>query len=195
MMISITNFRLRAILTSKERYLVGLQQLDSAAQQVAIMQAKLEQLEPQLKVAAENVAIQVTQVQGAFDVAEVQRQNVKKDETLAMEEASNASEIAENCTAIMSDALPLIQEAESALNTLSSGDIAILKTFKSPPAAIKIVGEAICILKEAKPEKVPNPSKYYNSSGRFQSINGFFSQMVRVLSKITSQHLRNYWAI
>lgn len=162
MMISITNFRLRAILTSKERYLVGLQQLDSAAQQVAIMQAKLEQLEPQLKVAAENVAIQVTQVQGAFDVAEVQRQNVKKDETLAMEEASNASEIAENCTAIMSDALPLIQEAESALNTLSSGDIAILKTFKSPPAAIKIVGEAICILKEAKPEKVPNPSKYYN---------------------------------
>lgn len=138
--------------------MVGLKQLDSAAQQVAIMQEKLEKLEPQLKIAAENVAIKVTHVQGAFDVAEVQRQNVKKDEALAMEEASKASAIAENCTAIMSDALPLIQEAETALNTLSSGDIAIFKTFKSPPAPLKIIGEAICILKEAKPEKTPNPS-------------------------------------
>lgn len=139
--------------------MVGLKQLESAAQQVSIMQEKLEQLEPQLKVAAENVAIQVTQVQGAFDVAEVQRQNVKKDEAVAMEGASKAGEIAANCNAIMADALPLIQEAEAALNTLSSGDIAILKTFKSPPAPIKIIGEAICILKEAKAEKVPNPSK------------------------------------
>lgn len=147
-------------MTSKERYLVGLKQLESAALQVAIMQEKLELLEPQLKIAAENVAVQVTQVQGAFDVAEVQRQNVKKDEALALEEASKASEIAENCTAIMADALPLIQEAEAALNTLSSSDISILKTFKSPPAAIKIVGEAICILKDAKPEKTPNPSEY-----------------------------------
>ncbi len=138
--------------------MVGLQQLDSAAQQVAIMQEKLEKLEPQLKVAAENVAIQVTQVQSAFDVAEVQRQNVKKDEALAMEDSAKASEIAKNCEAIMSDALPLIQEAEAALNTLSSQDISILKTFKSPPTPIKIIGEAICILKEAKPEKVPNPS-------------------------------------
>lgn len=148
-----------AILSSKERYLVGLQQLDSAALQVAVMQDKLEKLEPQLKVASENVAIQVTQVQAAFDVADIQRQNVQKDEAIAKEEQNRASAIAENCNVIMADALPLIQEAEAALNTLSSGDIAILKTFKSPPAAIKIIGEAICILKEAKPEKIPNPSE------------------------------------
>lgn len=148
----------RAILTSKDRYLIGLQQLETAAQQVAIMQDKLELLEPQLKIAAEKVGIQVTQVQAAFEVADVQRENVKKDEKVAMEEASKANEIAENCTAIMADALPLIQEAETALNTLSSSDITILKTMRSPPVAIRVVGEAICILKDVKPDKTPNPS-------------------------------------
>lgn len=145
---SFSNYSNRAILSSKNRYIVGLQQLESAAQQIAIMQEKLEELKPQLILAAEKVEVQVREVQAAFDLADIQRENVKKDEKLAKEEASKANEIAENCTAIMADALPLIQEAETALNTLSSSDITLLKTMRVPPSAIKIVAEAICVLKD-----------------------------------------------
>ncbi len=34
----------------------------------------------------------------------------------------------------------------------------MVKTMKSPPAAIKLVLEAVCVLKGIKPERVPDPS-------------------------------------
>ena len=37
-------------------------------------------------------------------------------------------------------------------------DITVVKTMKSPPAGVKIVMEAICILKGVKPDRIPDPS-------------------------------------
>lgn len=152
------NEKRTSVLNGKNRYLTGLKQLEIAAQQVSIMQEQLEVMEPQLKVKAELVAVQVEQVEAAFAVAEEQRANVKLDEIRATEQASIANEIAENCAAIMADAMPLIEKAEAALNTLTPADITIVKTMKSPPVGVKIVMEAVCILKEIKPDKIPNPS-------------------------------------
>lgn len=152
------NDKRTAVLNGKNRYLTGLKQLEIAAQQVAIMQEQLEIMEPQLKVQAEIVAVQVEQVEAAFAVAEEQRSNVKQDEIHATEQASIANEIAENCGAIMAAAMPLVEKAEAALNTLTPADITIVKTMKSPPLGVRIVMEAVCILKEIKPEKIPNPS-------------------------------------
>lgn len=41
-----------------------------------------------------------------------------------------------------------------------------MKTMKSPPAGVKLVMEAICILKGIKPERIPDPS----GSGKAQEI-------------------------
>lgn len=147
-----------AVLKGKNRYLTGLKQLEIAGQQVAIMQEQLEVMEPQLKIKAELVAVQVEQVEAAFAIAEEQRGNVKLDEMRATEQANAANEIAAVCGAIMLEAMPLVEKAEAALNTLTPADITIVKTMKSPPLGVKIVMEAVCILKEVKPEKVPNPS-------------------------------------
>lgn len=135
------------MLKGQNRYITGLKQLEIASQQVSVMQDQLTLLEPQLKIAAERVAIQVEQVEAAFIVADEQRQEVKKDEIAATEQATIANEIAENCAAIMADAMPLVREAEAALNTLTPADISIVKTMKNPPIGVKIVMEAVCILK------------------------------------------------
>ena len=37
-------------------------------------------------------------------------------------------------------------------------DITIVKTMKAPPAGVRLVMEAICILKGVKPDKIPDPS-------------------------------------
>ena len=37
-------------------------------------------------------------------------------------------------------------------------DITIVKTMKAPPSGVRLVMEAICILKGVKPDKVPDPS-------------------------------------
>lgn len=37
-------------------------------------------------------------------------------------------------------------------------DITVVKSMKCPPTAVKLVMEAICILKGVKPDRVPDPS-------------------------------------
>lgn len=34
----------------------------------------------------------------------------------------------------------------------------MVKSMKSPPAGVKLVMEAICILKGSKPDRIPDPS-------------------------------------
>jgi dynein heavy chain len=43
--------------------------------------------------------------------------------------------------------MPILLEAQSALNTLTMADIAVVKAMKNPPAVVKLVMEAVCILK------------------------------------------------
>ena len=44
-------------------------------------------------------------------------------------------------------AIPLLEEAIAALDTLKPQDVAMMKTMVSPPSAVKLVMEAICIMK------------------------------------------------
>ena len=51
-----TSYPYSEVMKLKKRYEVGLEKLASAASQVASMQKKLEELQPQLKVAGKEVA-------------------------------------------------------------------------------------------------------------------------------------------
>ncbi|XP_029708760.2 dynein axonemal heavy chain 7 [Aedes albopictus] len=146
------------VLTGKNRYLTGLKQLEIAAQQVGVMQEQLEAVQPQLKIAAETVAQQMAKVQADSEAAAVQKELVKKDEAVAQEKAAAANAIKEICDAKLADAMPILNTALAALNTLTAADITIVKTMKSPPIGVKIVMEAVCILKDLKPDRVQAPS-------------------------------------
>ena len=37
-------------------------------------------------------------------------------------------------------------------------DITIIKTMKNPPAGVKLVMEAVCVMRDIKPDRVPDPS-------------------------------------
>lgn len=148
----------RDVLTGKNRYLTGLKQLEIAAQQVGVMQEQLEAVQPQLKIAAETVAQQMAKVQADSEAAAVQKELVKKDEAVAQEKAAAANAIKEICDAKLADAMPILNTALAALNTLTAADITIVKTMKSPPIGVKIVMEAVCILKDLKPDRVQAPS-------------------------------------
>lgn len=43
--------------------------------------------------------------------------------------------------------MPILNEAQTALNTLTTTDIAVVRSMKNPPANVKLVMESICILK------------------------------------------------
>ena len=51
-------------------------------------------------------------------------------------------------------AIPIMNEALAALDTIKEADITYIKKLGNPPAAIKLVLEAVCVILDAKPAKV-----------------------------------------
>uniref|UniRef100_H2Y7K9 AAA+ ATPase domain-containing protein n=1 Tax=Ciona savignyi TaxID=51511 RepID=H2Y7K9_CIOSA len=142
----------------KRRYEVGLEKLNSAASQVADMQKELTDLQPQLVVASKEVdEIMVNVERESIEVAKVEKV-VKADEAVANEQASVAKGIKDECDADLAEAIPILEAALSALNTLTPADITVVKSMKNPPAPVKLTMETICILKNIKPERIPDPS-------------------------------------
>lgn len=117
-------------------------------------------------------------------IAAEQRELVKEDEKVATEQAGKAQAIKDECDAKLSEALPILNSALAALNTLTTADIAVVKTMKSPPIGVRIVMEAVCILKDVKPDKVPNPSglgtieDYWGASKRVLSDIKFLDSLI-----------------
>lgn len=131
----------------KGRYEVGLEKLDTAGSEVAVMQRSLEELQPQLIEAADKVAVTLKKVEAESEDAAAFEKIVQADEEVAGEQAAAAQAIKEECDADLAQAMPILEVALAALNTLTPADIAVVKTMKSPPKGIKLVMEAICILK------------------------------------------------
>jgi hypothetical protein len=51
-------------------------------------------------------------------------------------------------------AIPILNDALAALNTITDPDIAYIKKLSNPPAAIKLVLKAVCVVLDIKPNKV-----------------------------------------
>ena len=54
----------------------------------------------------------------------------------------------------------MLEAALKALDTLTKNDITEVKGMKSPPAGVKLVLEAVCIMKNVKPVRSRFPSAY-----------------------------------
>ncbi|XP_047226085.1 dynein axonemal heavy chain 7 isoform X2 [Girardinichthys multiradiatus] len=146
------------VMKLKHRYEVGLEKLQSAADQVATMQIELEALQPQLLVASKQVdEMMVVIKRESKEVAETEKV-VKEDEAVSNQQAMAAKAIKDECDADLAEATPILESALDALNTLTPQDITLVKSMKNPPPAVKLVMEAICILKGVKPDRVPDPS-------------------------------------
>ncbi|KAJ3049383.1 Dynein heavy chain 7, axonemal [Rhizophlyctis rosea] len=141
----------------KSRYVTGLDQLASASSQVGTMQAELTALQPQLvKTQAETDQIMIVIQRESVEV-EKKRAVVKVDEEVANKKAGEAKAIKDECEADLAVAMPALEAALDALNTLKPADITMVKSMKNPPGAVKLVMEAICIMLKVKPARIKDP--------------------------------------
>ncbi|WAR10683.1 DYH7-like protein [Mya arenaria] len=146
------------VMKQKKRYEVGLDKLANAGGQVADMQKELIALQPQLIQASKDVdEIMVVIEKDSIEVAKVEKV-VKADEAVANEQARAAKAIKDECDADLSEAIPALNSALEALNTLTPQDITIVKSMQKPPGVIRLVLEAVCVIKGIKPDRVPDPS-------------------------------------
>ena len=144
--------------TVRDRYEIGLEKLLSAEESVSVMKEELIALQPVLVKTSEEVEEALIVVDKETEQAEAKLAVVEKEEAVANVKAQAAKAIKDECEAELAEAIPLLEAAITALNTLTKNDITLVKSMKNPPQAIKTVMETVCIMLEVKPKRVNDPN-------------------------------------
>lgn len=152
------NMKENSIKCEKDKYILGLEKLSCGEEQIKSMEKALGEYQPQLEEMTLK-AIEMTK-QIAHDTIQVENASalVRKDEKIAHEQAQVAQILKLECEAELAQAIPILEDAISALNTLKPSDITLVKSMKNPPDAIKLVMAAVCVIKDVKPDRIPDPS-------------------------------------
>ncbi|KAF8787359.1 Dynein heavy chain 3 like protein [Argiope bruennichi] len=146
------------LLNQKNRYVVGLEKLDFASSQIAIMQDQITALQPELTKKAQEIEQLMVVIESETVDVESQKELVAAEEAVANRKAADAQAIKDDCERDLAEAIPAMEAAVAALDTLKPADITVVKAMKNPPPGVKLVMEAICIMRGIKPERKPDPS-------------------------------------
>ncbi|EDS37651.1 ciliary dynein heavy chain 11 [Culex quinquefasciatus] len=142
------------IMENKMRYLGGLEKLDAAADAVSVMQKELNALQPTLIVMAEQSRKMTAEIEKESIEAAAATEQVKKDEIVANVQAAEAQVLKADCEKDLAGAIPILEEAIQALNTLKPNDITLVKSMKNPPEVVKLTMAAVCVMKGIPADKV-----------------------------------------
>jgi dynein heavy chain len=142
---------------TQDRYEAGLEKIAFAEGQVGTMQHELEVLQPKLVVAKEENATMTAQIQKESAAAAEMEVVITADEADANEKAAVAKGEKEECEALLAEAIPALNSALKALDTLKKSDMDELKGIKLPTDGVRLVMEAVCVLKEVAPVKIDDP--------------------------------------
>ncbi|OAF71836.1 Dynein heavy chain 12, axonemal [Intoshia linei] len=170
-------FKFKQTKTSQERkrYLVGLEKLAFASEQIGKMQIELEELQPKLVISAEENIKMIGIIEIESKEVDVTKIRVAHEEKIVSEQAASSQSLRDECEHDLSEAIPALKAAQAALNTLKPSDITIVKSMKNPPSGVKLVMAAVCVMKEIKPEKINDPS------GSGQKIYDYWGPSKRLL--------------
>ncbi|KAH6585966.1 hypothetical protein BASA50_000909 [Batrachochytrium salamandrivorans] len=142
----------------KLRYVNGLEKLNFAQASVSKMQIDLGDLQPQLIKTKQDTDRIMVEIERESKEVHATKMVVQADEEVASQKAAEATAIKEDCEAQLAEAIPALESAIQALDTLKPADITVLKSMKSPPAGVRLVMEAVCVMKDVKPIKIPDPA-------------------------------------
>ncbi|XP_043264608.1 dynein axonemal heavy chain 7 [Colletes gigas] len=143
---------------ARDRYINGLDKLLYAAEQIDQMRITLSELRPQLEASANETAETMKKIETENISVEKTRIMVKRDEDMANVQAKIAMNLKTECEADLAEALPALEDAIAALNTLKPADIAVVRTMRSPPAGVRLVMAAVCVMLDIPPAKIEDPA-------------------------------------
>nr|XP_021153643.1 dynein heavy chain 12, axonemal isoform X1 [Columba livia]XP_021153644.1 dynein heavy chain 12, axonemal isoform X1 [Columba livia]XP_021153645.1 dynein heavy chain 12, axonemal isoform X1 [Columba livia]XP_021153646.1 dynein heavy chain 12, axonemal isoform X1 [Columba livia]XP_021153647.1 dynein heavy chain 12, axonemal isoform X1 [Columba livia]XP_021153648.1 dynein heavy chain 12, axonemal isoform X1 [Columba livia] len=196
-----------AVMKAKKKYVNGLDKLAFAESQVAEMKQELVELQPKLEEAKLDNATIMKTIEIESAEVEEKRKTVKVDEEFATEKAEAAQALKNECESDLAEAIPALEAALEALDTLKPSDISIVKSMKNPPSGVKLVMAAVCVMKDIKPEKVADPTKigakildYWSPSKKLLGDINFLKDLkeydkdnipAAIMQKIRTEYLNN----
>lgn len=143
---------------SKDRYEAGLRSIADAEEEVIKMQAELHKMQPVMVQTSKETDEMIVVVTNETKEADKIREGVAKEEEIARQAADAAKEIELDCANDLAQAMPVLEAAVAALDTLTSSELSEVKAMRNPPRAVKLVMECLCVMKNISPARVPDPA-------------------------------------
>ncbi|XP_062252615.1 dynein axonemal heavy chain 1 [Platichthys flesus] len=140
---------------ARKRMKTGLDKLLRTAEDVSKMQEELEVMRPLLEEATRETEATMETIKKDTVVAEETRRSVQAEEAKASEKARIAGAIAADAKKNLDEALPALDSALTSLKSLNKTDVAEVRGLQRPPNGVRLVMEALCIMKGIKPKKLP----------------------------------------
>ncbi|KAL0235884.1 hypothetical protein GEMRC1_002466 [Eukaryota sp. GEM-RC1] len=163
-----------------DRYKIGLSQLSSTSDQIKGMQEELTELKPQLITAAQETEELMVRITADQKVADQQKE-VLEVETAEVEKlVAEAAGTEKECNEALQEALPALEAAVKALQGLNKGDVVEIRSMRNPPKPVRLVLEAICIMRGVKPIRKPGTKEkdYWEPSTKLLSnVTEFFNSL------------------
>ena len=142
------------LLAQRKRTATGLEKLLHATKEVEILQEELEAMQPMLLQTSQETEYAMKKIAVDKVKAEEIREIVTKEESEAAKKAEETKAIADDAKRDLDEALPALDAAVESLNSLSKNDVIEVRSMQRPPEGVKLVMEAVCIMKGVKPKKV-----------------------------------------
>jgi len=144
--------------TLKDRYTNGYNTLIETENKVGTMREQLEALQPQLVEKSKEVEVKSTEVEAATIAAEKVREVVSAETAVAQESADAANAIKTRCEGELAKAIPALQAAEKALDSIQKKDVTDMKTVKVLHEDVERSLKGVMILFDIVPEKKMDPT-------------------------------------
>ncbi|KAI9104654.1 dynein heavy chain and region D6 of dynein motor-domain-containing protein [Phlyctochytrium arcticum] len=142
------------LLALRKRTATGLEKLLNATKEVEILQEELEAMQPMLLQTSQETEYTMKKIAVDKVKAEEIRESVAIEETASNKKAEETKAIADDAKRDLDEALPALDAALESLNSLSKNDVIEVRSMQRPPEGVKLVIEAVCIMKQVKPKKV-----------------------------------------
>ncbi|XP_025097584.1 dynein heavy chain 1, axonemal-like [Pomacea canaliculata] len=142
------------ITNNQRRLKTGLDKLLTTADEVAVMQIELADMSPELEAAVEEAKLTMKKIAKDTEIAGETKREVQKQKAAATAKANEAQAIADSAQRDLNEALPALDAALASLKSLSKNDVVEVKSMQKPPAGVRLVIEAVCIMQGVKPKKI-----------------------------------------
>lgn len=167
---------------------MGLQKLEDASQSVQKLQQKLTDMQPKLVKSQEETAALMKEIEEKLPGVEEMRGKVKAEADIANQEAEAVNKVKKECEDDLAEAMPALNSALAALDTIKESDIKFIRSLGSPPKVIKTVMAAVLVMLGEKPDKIKDPD---NPS---KKIEDYWGPAKKVLGevKVLLENLKGY---
>ncbi len=144
-------------ITKRNRYKNGISKLKFSEASIDQMNKDLKRLLPKIEKMNSETESLIKIINKKMPSIEIKRKVVKEETLAAEEEQKRVSGIQKECELSLNEALPMLEDANNALNTIKKKEIDEVKSFRNPPELVRLVMEAVCIMLDEKPNKIPDP--------------------------------------